>query len=195
MNHIRCEQFQTGGPAPSVYYAERLKTAFREICSLYRGRRKVRLVELEPLWHFVETMASARLFGANRRLYDQIDRQIDRMNRLVLIKLALKCFLTPGLDDYLSALQAGQVTPRDAAIFYLRIRATYDWMEDNIYIRDSRVADLDVLMHRFQQLVNRNHGIIVELASTMPDIRSFWRRVVSKADSRFLTVDYVSLIS
>jgi hypothetical protein len=169
-------------------------TAYREICAFHRGRRKFRVSELEPLWHFVETLATARLFGVNRYLYDQVDAQVSLMNRGQLIRLALKCFLTPSLEIYLEALRRGSVCAHDAVMFYVRVRATLDWMEDNLILVDRSPDDgLAEMLTRFRWVVNENLNILRDLAQRLPEIRSFMRSVLARANKRFLTPNYVVL--
>lgn len=195
MHYLCCEQFTDGGPAPAVYYAARLKEAFREVCAFYKGRQRVQLTELEPLWHFVETMAMARLFGVSRPLYDQIDRQIAKMNRGMLVKLALQCFLTPSLEQYLEALRSGAVLPHDAVMLYLRLRATMDWMEDNTFLVEHPVDGLDTLLLRFRQVIDENQKTLHALSRKQPEIRALWHTIVAYADRRFLTPEYTNLIA
>ncbi len=189
MDFIKCDHLRDGGPAPSVYYAIHLRASFREVCSFCSRRSRARASELEPLWHFVETIAMARLFGVDRRLYDQIDRQITRMNRTRLVELALRSFLTPSLGEYMKALGDGAVTSRDAVMFYLRIRATYDWMLDNTVVRDCLAPELDELLIKLKQIVDEHRRLLVNLVQTHPDIRVFWREIVRRTDQSFLAAD------
>ena len=194
MNYIQVECFKAGGPPPSAYYADRLRAAFREVCVSYRGRRKLRRSELEPLWHFAETLATARLFGVSRELYDKIDGYVERMGRLQLLKLALRSFLTPALGDYMQALRGGKVAVKDAVLFYVRLTATYDWMEDNqaaLHVWVDR--DLDDLMRKFEQVVDENHQILLQLADHQSEIRVFWRSVLARVDRRFISREYMEL--
>lgn len=196
MNHIKLECFMDGGPSPSVYYADKLQSAFREVCLAYNGKRRVRRSELEPLWNFAETMATARLFGVDRRVYSDIDNHVSRMGRASLLTLSLQSFLTPALSDYMRALRGNKVFVKDAVLFYVRLTATYEWMSDNYaYLQGMQhnVGLLSDLMSQFEQVVEENHRIMLQLADCHTDVRVFWRLVLSRVDRRFIDCRYTEL--
>ncbi len=196
--NLRCDQFRDGGPSPSVYYSGQLVTAYRDVCAAYRGcagvRTKLHRSALEPIWHLVETMAVSRLFGAPRKLYDAIDRKIEEMDRTVLIRLALKSFLSADLDLYLRALADGSVTSRDAVLFYLRTQAAYDWISDCATAADHSWGEVFQLLDRLRDFVETHRQALLQMSKRCPEVRSLWRTIIQRADSRFITPDYTALL-
>lgn len=186
MQYIKCPQFMIGGPSPANWYADRLSEAYREICQFYKEPAGINKYRLEPLWHFCETVAMTRMFSGNRKFYDFIDKKIDRMGRSSLIKLALRAFLTPALTQYLQALRSGGVFASDAVMFYLRLRVTLEWMEDNTVIIERYVSELDTLMNKFRSIAVDNGKLLSFHAKYNPGIKKMWQEIVKKADPRFV---------
>ena len=195
MTHLRCTPFEIGSLAPAIYYAEQLKTAFREVCFAYQPRQHVSLADLEPLWHLVETLATARLFGVHRPLYDQVDKQVSKMNRGMLIKLALRCFLTPSLRLYLRALCSGHVPAQEAVLLHLHLLATRDWMSDNTILVEQPTAGLDELLEHFRAVVDAHSVALSQLSKQQPELRALWRSIISRANRAFLTPDYTDFLT
>lgn len=168
--------------------------AFRQVCSSYRSAKATRTIgDLEPVWHFVETLGLSRLFGVERSTYDRIDQHIDTMGRGALIRLAFRGFINPSVWKYVQALQTGRIAPHAASMTLLRVRAAYDWIADNILLVGDADAELYDDLEHLRVILEAHYAVVENTAKTCQETRWFWRRILQQTVPEFTSSTYAAL--
>lgn len=172
----RYSQFE-GPEKARKYYEEQVRQAYNEVCCYYATKKKItNRNEFEPLWNFVKQFAMAQLVNVDPSFINELDTQIDKMKRYQLVLYACQAYLTPTLDDYVAAIEAGDIPAEDVMVRYAELCTVLSWIRAQ-HIPQTR--DLVEALARLESVCATMYAAVCSAKRQGDGQRNALQRVVS----------------